>query len=74
MAVRYKSHDILGTGLNWADPPGGARDQYTLEVYYRFYLTERLAFTPDFQLIANPTLNPEKSALYYFGIRGRIAL
>jgi len=74
MGFRFKSHDILGIGLNWTDPAGGLRDQYTAEVYYRFYLTEHLAVTPDFQFIVDPALNPDKSTLSYFGIRGRITL
>ena len=74
MGFRFKSHDILGIGLNWTDPAGGLRDQYTAEVYYRFYLTEHLAITPDFQFIVDPALNPDKSTLSYFGIRGRITL
>ena len=56
------------------DPAGGLHDQYTAELYYRFYLTEHLAITPDFQFIVDPALNPEKSTLTYFGIRGRITL
>jgi porin len=74
MGYRFKSHDILGAGFNWADPTGGLTDQYTLEIYYRFYLTEHLAITPDIQLIKNPSLNPDQSWLSYFGIRGRITL
>ena len=74
MGFRFKSHDVLGVGLNWTDPAGGFRDQYTAEVYYRFYLTEHLAITPDFQFIADPALNTSQSTLTYFGIRGRVTL
>ncbi|MCK5573211.1 MAG: carbohydrate porin, partial [Bacteroidetes bacterium] len=71
---RFKTHDILAIGLNWTHPAGGLRDQYTAEVFYRFMLTEHLAFTPDLQLVLNPSLNPEKDFLAYFVIRGRMTL
>jgi porin len=74
MGFRFKSHDVLGIGLNWTDPPGGLRDQYMAEIYYRFNLTEHLAVTPDLQLIRNPALNPDQDTLTYFGIRGRVTL
>ena len=37
-------------------------------------LTEHLAVTPDLQWIIDPTLNPEVSSLFYFGIRARATL
>jgi hypothetical protein len=43
----------------------------TAEAFYRFHLTEHLAFTADFQWIINPTLNPNASSLTYWGIRAR---
>jgi porin len=71
---RFKSHDILGTSLNWTRPPGGLRDQYTAEVYYRVTLTERLAITPDVQWVINPSLNADRGSLFYFGVRARVTM
>ncbi|MCK5087752.1 MAG: carbohydrate porin [Melioribacteraceae bacterium] len=71
---RFKSHDILGVGLNWTSPPGDLRDQYSVEVFYRFNLTERFEITPDLQYIINPSLDESKNSLTYFAIRGRITL
>ncbi len=71
---RFKSHDILGTSVNWTRPAGGLRDQYTVEVYYRFTLTERLAVTPDLQWVINPSLNTAISSLFYFGVRLRATM
>ena len=75
--LRFKSHDILGIGLSWAEtnkPDVKDKDQYTAEVFYRFNLTAHLEITPDFQYIINPTFNPDKSSLTYLAIRGRITL
>lgn len=73
--LRFRSHDILGIGLSWAETNiPDAKKQMTAEVFYRFNLTAHLEITPDFQYIINPTFNPDKSSLSYFGIRGRITL
>jgi porin len=73
--LRFKSHDILGIGLSWAETNiPDAKKQMTAELFYRFNLTEHLEITPNFQYIINPTFNSDKSSLNYFGIRGRITL
>lgn len=70
----FRTHDVLGSSFNYTHPPGGLRDQYTVEVFYRYYLSEKLAMTPDIQLVFDPSLNPDKSAIVYFGIRARADL
>ena len=75
MGFRFLSHDILGVSVNWTNPPDATlRDQFTTELYYRFNLTEHLAFTPDLQWVINPSLNPAVGSLFYFGIRARATL
>jgi carbohydrate-selective porin OprB len=72
---RFRSHDILGIGLSWAETNIPDTDnQMTAEVFYRFNLTAHLELTPDLQYIINPTFNPDKSSLVYFAFRGRITL
>ena len=67
-----KSHDLLGTSLSVAETNiPDTKNQVTIEVYYRFHITEHLALTPDFQWIFNPTLNPNSDNLVYLGLRGR---
>ena len=67
-----KSHDLLGTSLSVAETNiPDTKNQATIEVYYRFHITEHLALTPDFQWIFNPTLNPNSDNLVYLGLRGR---
>ena len=70
---RFLNYDILGVNLSWNQPNiSKVKDQITAEVFYRLNVTAHLEFTPSIQFVANPTLNPNQSSLFYFGIRGRI--
>ena len=69
---------VFGLGINWGRPNrasfgAAADDQYTVESYYRFQIFERLAITPDFQLIKNPATNPEEDLIWVAGLRARLA-
>ena len=71
--------DVLGVGLNWGEVnentfAPGLKDQKSLEVYYRFQLTEQFALTPDIQYIKDPPLNPTADSLWIVGLRARLAL
>ena len=72
---RLLTHDIIGIAVSFAEPNiPDTKDQTSIELFYRFNLNDHLAFTPDFQFIFNPTLNPTQDFLMYWGIRGRITL
>jgi len=71
----FKSHDLVGIAFSWAEPNiPGSKDQLTGELFYRAQITKHLAITPDLQWILNPTLNPDVTNLWYFGVRSRISL
>jgi porin len=70
----FRSHDVFGGSINWIQPPGGLRDQYTIETYYRFYASARVAVTPDLQVVFNPALDPSRDVLVLFGARLRVDL
>lgn len=80
--VLYQSEpggNLLGVGINWGQPNTttigqGLDDQYTVEAFYRFQLTQQLAITPSIEYIRNPALNPNDDALWIAGIRVRLAL
>lgn len=73
--LRFKRYDMLGTSLSWAETNiPEAKNQMTVEVFYRLNVSAHLELTADYQYIANPTLNPGHSNLSYFGFRGRIKL
>ena len=72
---RFLNYDILGVSLSWNEPNiDGVKDQLTGELFYRVNVTAHLEFTPSAQFITNPTFNPDKSSLFYLGVRGRITL
>jgi porin len=71
----FKSHDLLGTSFSITETNiPDTKNQATIEIYYRFHLTEHLAITPDFQWIINPTFNSNTNSLIYGGIRSRVTL
>ena len=65
----------MAVGLNWSEPgDNDLDDQWTIEAFYRFQLSESFAVTPDVQLIFDPALNPDDDLLPVVGIRARLAL
>ncbi|SDE62209.1 porin [Ruegeria marina] len=74
--TRQPGRNLLGVGLNWSRPNDttfgpNLRDQYTLEVFQQWQLTEGLELTPSVQIIKNPALNPNKDTVALFGLRFR---
>jgi len=73
------SKGLLGFAANWGKPNessfgSGLKDQYTMELFYRFQLFEQLAITPDLQLLIDPPNNPDHAQIWVWGIRARLAL
>jgi porin len=61
---------VFGLGVNWGRPnqsgsgtatATATEDQYTVEAYYRVQLFDRLAITPDLQLIKTPPQTPTRT-------------
>lgn len=67
----FGTHDVIGGSWNWNRPPGGLRDQTTLEGFYRFYLSERVAISPNVQWVFNPSLNVNEDSIVYSQLRVR---
>jgi len=75
----FGGRDLLGLGMNWGRPNEDTfgpdlDDQWTLELFYRWQVLRELAVTPSLQLMVDPALNPEESAIWMFGLRIRYAL
>jgi porin len=73
-----RGNDLLGLAVNWGRPNENTfgpdlDDQYAVELFYRYQLTENIAITPDIQWLINPALNPEDDSLFLAGVRGRIS-
>ena len=70
--------DLLGVGLNWSRPNRDTfdeklNDQYTLEIFQKWQVAERVQITPSVQLIKDPALNPTEDFTALFGLRARVA-
>jgi porin len=75
----FDGRDQLGVAVNWGRPNKdgfgpGLGDQWTFEVFYRWQILRELAVTPSLQLMLDPALNPDESAIWMFGLRLRYAL
>ena len=65
--------NLFGFGFNWGQPADTSlNSQVTTELFYRIQLTQNWAITPDIQVLFNPALSPDKSAIAVFGIRSRL--
>jgi porin len=75
LGYTMRSHDVVGSSISWARPgEASLRDQTTLEAFWRFYLAEHVAFTPNVQWVFNPALNPNEDSMVYLQFRARVDL
>jgi len=73
LGIRFKSDDVFGVGLSWGRPASAAlRDQYTAEVFYRFYVTQNFFLAPNLQFIVHPALAPDQDAFAALGLKVRL--
>jgi len=63
--------DLAGLGLSWGRAPDNSRDQYTLEGFYRYDMTDFIQLTPEIQYIANPANDPTTDNILVLGFRLR---
>jgi porin len=74
-----QGRDLFGFGVNWGQPNAttwgeGLDDQISFELFWRWFLGEQLALTPDLQYLINPAVNPDEDSVWMFGVRGRLAM
>jgi len=67
-----KGQDVLGLALNWGRAPDSSRDQYTMELFYRYDPSAFLQITPSIQYVANPAYDPPTNNILVFGLRTRL--
>jgi porin len=65
-------HDLLGMGFNWGSA-AGLNEQWTMEAFYRYQVSESLALTFDVQQVWNPALNPDQDRIGFYNMRLRLA-
>ena len=67
---RYR--DLMGVSVAWNDPAiDDLREQYTLEAFYRYQVSDNIAVTADAQLLLSPSLHPTEDRIAVFGVRAR---
>jgi porin len=64
--------DLFGLGLNWGRAPGSSRNQYTMELFYRYDPTDFFQVTPIIQYVANPARDPDTDDFLVLGLRARL--
>jgi porin len=64
--------DLFGLGLNWGRAPGSSRNQYTMELFYRYDPTDFFQITPIIQYVANPANDPDTDDFLVLGLRARL--
>ncbi len=63
--------DLAGIAVNWGRAPDSSRDQYTLEAFYRYDITDFLQLTPQIQYVIDPANDPATDNILVIGIRVR---
>lgn len=71
-----KKYDELSLGLGWARPSEetfgpNLSDEYAFEASYRIQMSPNATVMPDLQLVIDPSLNPDTSTAWVFGLRVR---
>jgi hypothetical protein len=65
-------NDVIGVAFNWVRPTLiGTRDEFDLELFYRFPLFPLVDVTLTYQSIFNPILDPDNNHASAFGLRIR---
>lgn len=60
----------LAIGAGWSEPSDSEfDDEYVLETSYKWQVTPNMSITPDLQLLANPTKNPDRDLAVVGGVR-----
>ncbi len=70
----FKSHDMLGIGLNYTESTILGNGQFLSEIFYRFTLSKAFVTAPTIKLVLNPALDSDHEFLGYYGVRTRISL
>jgi len=64
--------DLAGIGLNWGRAPDISRDQYTMEAFYRYDITDFLQLTPQIQYVIDPANETATDDILVLGVRVRV--
>ena len=70
--IGHIRNDLVGMAVNWVRPtPTGNRDEYDVEIFYRFPIFPLVDVTLSYQSIFKPALDPDNGHASVFGLRLR---
>jgi porin len=64
--------DLAGLAVGWGGAPDNSRDQYTVEAFYRYDMTDFLQLTPEIQYVVNPANDTATDDILVYGFRMRV--
>jgi len=64
--------DLAGLAVGWGRAPDNPRNQYTLEAFYRYDITDFMQITPQVQYVVNPANDPATNNILVLGVRLRV--
>ena len=71
-STRLKN-DVVGAGANWVQSPeDGTRDEYNVEIFYRFPMFPSVDTTLSYQSVINPAFSREVDHASVFSLRFRV--
>jgi len=74
VGIDVRTDDRVGIAVTWGRPPQSeARDQFSVEGWYRAQFTDNIQLTPGFQWTLHPTTNFERNSIWVLSaIRVRV--
>ena len=70
--LKWIRNDLIGIAFNWAEiPPGAARSEYNVEVFYRFPIFPSVDTTLSYQSVIRPALDRDNNHASVFSLRIR---
>jgi hypothetical protein len=66
--------DVVGAAFSWGDPEAAnLRSQYATEIFYRLQTSSDTQITAGYQIIIDPTNQPDENLVGVFELRWRVA-
>ena len=74
VGVDVRTDDRVGVAITWGRPPQSqARDQFSVETWYRSQFTDNIQLSPGFQWTLHPATNFERNSIWVLSaIRVRV--
>ena len=61
--------EMFGLGGSWCRASENKANEYVVETFYRFQLTDSIQLSPDMQVTFNPADAPDTNVCFVLGLR-----